>query len=128
MINRYNSLLSKVVPYDYQSHLRETLRVRPAMPAEVGFVIGAATERNQTRGRFFSQCYNGKIDRCGVQGVALDRPVLDAVRRGARPDLAGVLADWGTSAGYSGHGIGDTVVDIGPISCTRRATIDQCVA
>ena len=114
VINRYNSLLSKVVPYDYQSHLSETLRVRPAMPEELGFVIGAATERNETRGRFFSQCYNGKIDRCGVQGVALDRPALDAVRRGARPDPAGALADWDTSAGYSEHGIGDTVVDIGP--------------
>ena len=82
VINRYNSLLSKVVPYDYQSHVSETLRVRPAMPEEIGFVIGAATERNAARGGFFSQCYNGKIDRCGVQGAALDRAALDAVRRG----------------------------------------------
>ena len=114
VLNRYNSLLSKIVSYDYRSHMRETLRMRPAMPAETGFVIGAATERNQARGTFFGQCYSGKIDRCGVQGAALDRTALDAIRAGARPDRAGVLADWDTSAGYSEHGIGDTVVDTGP--------------
>lgn len=114
VINRYNSLLSKIVPYDYRSHVREVLRVRPAMPAEAGFLIGAATERNPARGAFFSQCYNGKIDRCGVQGTALDRPALDAIRVGGRPEARGVLADWDTAAGYSEHGIGDTVVDTGP--------------
>jgi N,N-dimethylformamidase len=114
VINRYNSLLSKVVPYDYQSHVRETLRVRPVIPVETGFVIGAATEHSQARGTFFSQSYSGKIDRCGVQGLALDRTALDAIRLGGRPDPAGVLADWDTSAGYSEHGIGDRVVDTGP--------------
>jgi N,N-dimethylformamidase len=112
VINRYNSLLSAVVPYDYHSHVRETLRVRPTMPVETGFVIGAATERNQARGTFVSQCYNGKIDRCGVQGSALDRSALDAIRAGARPDPAGVLADWTPAR----------------ISCTPRATIARCVA
>jgi N,N-dimethylformamidase len=114
VVNRYNSLLSRIVPYEYRSHVRQTLRVRPAMPAGTEFVIGAATERNQARGTFYSQCYSGKIDRCGVQGVALDRAALDAIRAGARPDPAGVLADWDTAAGYSEHGIGDRVVDIGP--------------
>jgi N,N-dimethylformamidase len=47
-------------------------------------------------------------------GLALDRTALDAIRRGARPDPAGVLADWDTSAGYSEYGIGDGVVDTGP--------------
>ena len=88
MINRYNSLLSKVVPYDYRSHVTETLRVRPTLPEHSGFLIGAATERNPTRGAFFSQCYNGKIDRCGVQGAALDRAALDAIRDGGTPDAA----------------------------------------
>jgi N,N-dimethylformamidase len=114
VVNRYNSLLSKIVPYEYRSHVGQTLRVRPAMPADTGFVIGAATERNQARGTFFSQCYSGKIDRCGVQGAALDRAALDAIRDGARPDKAGVLADWDTSAGYSERGIGDRVMDTGP--------------
>jgi len=114
VINRYNSLLSKVVPYNYRSHVRETLRVRPAIPVEGGFVIGAATERSQARGTFFSQCYSGKIDRCGMQGLALDRSALDAICAGARPDPASVLADWDTSAGYGEQGIGDRVVDTGP--------------
>ncbi len=114
VINRYNSLLSKIVPYDYRSHVSETLRVRPATPADAGFLVGAATEHNPARGAFFSQCYSGKIDRCGVQGAALDRAALDAIRAGARPNPAGVLADWDTAAGYSERGIGDTVVDTGP--------------
>jgi N,N-dimethylformamidase len=114
VVNRYNSLLSRIVPYEYRSHVRETLRVRPSLPADTGFVIGAATERNQARGTFFSQCYSGKIDRCGMQGSALDRAALDAIRGGARPDRAGVLADWDTAAGYTERGIGDTVTDTGP--------------
>jgi N,N-dimethylformamidase len=113
-INRYNSLLSRIVPYDYRSHVSETLRVRPVAPPGAGFLIGAASERNPARGAFFSQCYNGKIDRSGVQGAALGRAALDAIRVGGRPDPAGVLADWDTAAGYSEHGIGDTVVDTGP--------------
>lgn len=114
VINRYNSLLSKIVPYDYRSHVTETLRVRPALPEKVGFVIGAATERNPARGAFFSQCYNGKIDRCGVQGAALSRAELDAVRSGGAPEHASVLAYWDTSAGYTERGIADLVVDAGP--------------
>jgi N,N-dimethylformamidase len=114
VVNRYNSLLSKIVPYDYRAHVTETLRVRPALPTDTSFLIGAATERNPARGVFFSQCYNGKIDRCGVQGAALDRAALDAIRAGGAPDTAHVLAYWDTAAGYTGHGIGDTVVDTGP--------------
>ena len=41
MINRYNSIVSKIVPYDYRSHVRETLSVRPALGAGVA-VLGAA--------------------------------------------------------------------------------------
>ncbi len=114
VLNRYNSLLSKVAPYDYRSHVSETLRVRPAMPADTGFTIGAATERNPARGAFFSQCYNGKIDRCGVRDGALDRASLDAIRAGGAPGHAGVLAYWDTAAGYGARGIGDTVLDTGP--------------
>ena len=114
VINRYNSLLSKIVPYDYRSHVSESLRVRPALPADTGFLIGAATERNPSRGTFVSQCYNGKIDRCGVQGAALDRAALDAIRDGGTPEKAHVLAYWDTAAGYTDQGIGDTVIDRGP--------------
>jgi N,N-dimethylformamidase len=113
-VNRYNSLLSKVVPYDYRSHVSETLRVWPALPEGAGFVIGAATEGNPARGTFFSQCYSGKIDRCGVQRAVLDRTALDAIRAGGLPDAAGALTYWDTVAGYTDRGIGDTVIDTGP--------------
>jgi N,N-dimethylformamidase len=114
VINRYNSLLSKIVPYDYRSHVSETLRVRPTLPDDAAFLIGAATEHNPARGTFFTQCYSGKIDRCGVQGEALARAALDAIRTGGAPDAAGIIAYWDTAAGYTEHGIGDTVVDTGP--------------
>jgi N,N-dimethylformamidase len=114
VLNRYNSLLSKVVPYDYRSHVSESLRARPALPVETPFLIGAATERNPARGAFASQCYNGKIDRCGVQGALLDRASLDAIRDGGTPEYSNRLAYWDTTAGYSAHGIGDTVLDTGP--------------
>ena len=114
VVNRYNSLLSKIVPYDYRSHVSETLRIRPAVPADAGFLIGAATEHNQVRGTFFTQCYNGKIDRCGVQGAIMDRTALDAVRDGGVPEPDRVLAYWDTAAGYTDRGIGDRVIDTGP--------------
>jgi N,N-dimethylformamidase len=114
VINRYNSLISRIVPYDYRSHVTETLRVRPSLPEHSGFLIGAATERNPARGPFFTQCYNGKIDRCGVQGTALTRAALDVIRDGGTPEAAGVLAYWDTSAGYTERGIGDMVLDTGP--------------
>jgi N,N-dimethylformamidase len=114
VINRYNSLLSPVVPYDYRCHVSETLRVRPAVADDTGFLIGGATERNPTRGAFVGQCYNGKIDRCGIQQGALDRATLDAVRAGGKPEYSRVIAYWDTAAGYNSHGIGDTVLDTGP--------------
>ena len=114
VINRYNSLLSKIVPYDYRSHVSETLRVRPAIPDDCDFLIGAATERNPARGTFFSQCYSGKIDRCGVHGSALERTALDGLRSGGVPDTSGTLAYWDTTAGYTDRGIGDTLLDTGP--------------
>ena len=114
VINRYNSLLSRVVPYDYRSHVSEKLRVRPAMPDTAGFLIGAATERNASRGTFVSQCYNGKIDRCGMLGAGMDRATLDVLRDGGAPDPASVLAYWDTTAGYTDRGVGDRVLDTGP--------------
>jgi N,N-dimethylformamidase len=114
VINRYNSLLSKVVPYDYRSHVSETLRVRPATAGAAAFLIGGASERNPARGAFVGQCYNGKIDRCGVQAGVLDRAALDAIRAGSKPESSAVLAYWDTSAGYHARGIGDTVLDTGP--------------
>lgn len=114
VINRYNSLLSKIVPHDYRSHVSVTLRARPDIPDDCEFLIGAASVRDPSRGRFFGQCYNGKIDRCGVHASALERSALDGLRDGSGPDTAGALAYWDTAAGYTDRGIGDTVLDAGP--------------
>ena len=116
MINRYNSLLSKIVPYDYRiARHRDAAGAPDDCRNDAGFLIGAATDSNPARGAFFSQCYNGKIDRCGVQGAALDRAALDAIRDGGTPDAAGVLSPTGTRrAGYTERGIGDRSSDTGP--------------
>jgi len=113
VLNRYNSLLSKVVPFDYASHVRESLRVRPQHPG-VPFLVAGASDANAIRGPFVSLCYNGKIDRCGVVGRALDRAELDQLRAGRPCTDPAVLAAWDTTAGYTPSGIGWTVVDTGP--------------
>jgi len=128
MLNRYNSLLSKIVPYEYGSHVSERLRVRPANAEDVAFLIGAASERSAIRGHFVSQCYNGKIDRCGVQSGVLDGRELATIAAGGKAPATGILAYWDTTAGYTDRGIGDTVIDIGPhklnaegVNCPVRA-------
>ncbi len=128
VLNRYNSLLSKIVPYDYASHVSERLRVRPGHAGDVRFLIGGASERSEARGEFVSQCYNGKIDRCGVQGGVLDGRELAAISAGGKPGAADILAYWDTTAGYTDRGIGDTVIDVGPhklhaegVNCPVRA-------
>ena len=113
VINRYNSLLSKVVPYDYRSHVKQTLRAKPGVAEGASFMLGGANETNP-RGSFVSQLYSGKIDRSGVQSGALDRAALDALKSSGAMPASNVLAYWDSSAGYTERGIGDTVVDTGP--------------
>ena len=113
VINRYNGLLSKIVPLDYRSHVSQALRARPVVAADIPFLIGGAIDENPARGAFVAQCYSGKIDRCGVHDSALSRADLDGLRAGGPPPLPGQLAYWDTSAGYTDHGIGDRVVDTG---------------
>jgi N,N-dimethylformamidase len=114
VINRYNSLLSRIVPFEYRSHVSQSLRARPGQLADAEFLIGGAGDRNPARGGFVGQCYSGKIDRCGVHGGALSRAELDGVRAGNPPPASGQLAYWDTTAGYTDTGIGDRVIDVGP--------------
>jgi N,N-dimethylformamidase len=114
VVNRYNSLLSRVTPYEYKSHVSEVLRVAPAHLEDVSFLIGGANDRNPARGAFVAHCYNGKIDRCGVQAGVLGKDELARTATGQPPPLDDCIAYWDTSAGYAEHGIGDTVVDVGP--------------
>ncbi len=41
---RYNSLLGKVVPYDYRSHVRETFRFQPKNPKDLPFLVAGARD------------------------------------------------------------------------------------
>ncbi|MCA3131911.1 MAG: N,N-dimethylformamidase beta subunit family domain-containing protein [Betaproteobacteria bacterium] len=114
VINRYNSLLGHVAPIDYGSHVSLRLRVQPRHGADIPFLIAGASDRNEARGRFVAQCYNGKIDRCGVHARVLSRAELDALRGGAEPPADAVVARWDTTRGYTDRGIGDLVEDTGP--------------
>ncbi len=114
VLNRYNSRLSTIVPYDFGSHVSEALDVRIEQAENVPFLIGAAVDHNPARGIFMTQCYNGKIDRSGVIGRVLKASELEAIAAGDRPPAADVLAYWDTSLGYTDRGIGHTVLDTGP--------------
>ena len=53
VVNRYNSHIGPVVPFDYGSRVSEKLRVKPVAPAtDVPFLWAAASEENDMRGRF----------------------------------------------------------------------------
>lgn len=112
--NRYNSLLGKVVPHDYASHVRQTFRFQHRNDPSVPFHIAGALDFHLLRGHFVSDLYAGKIDRPAVCNGALSREQLDACCRGEMPPAASVLAYWDTSKGYTDRGIGQTVFDVGP--------------
>lgn len=112
--NRYNSLLGKVAPIEYRSHVTDTFRFRPSHLADTPFLIAGSRDFHETRGTFVSQTYCGKVDRPGVYARALTRPELDGLRDGATPTPAKLAAYWDTTAGYTDRGIGDVVVDSGP--------------
>ena len=112
VVNRYNSLLSKIVPLDVQAHAQIKLRVRP-QDCTGGFLVGGSHEATPARGAFVAQCFNGKIDRPGMLSAAATREMIDALARGEVPPRDAVVAAWDTSAGYTDRGIGDTVLDTG---------------
>jgi N,N-dimethylformamidase len=114
VLNRYNSLIGKVVPYDYASHVVQTFRFKPVHRPETPFLIAGARDEHELRGPFVSDLYAGKIDRPGVCTGALDRKDFDGLRSGGEPPAGVVLAYWNTAAGYSDHGVGNEVMDTGP--------------
>ena len=115
MINRYNSLLGPVAPFDYGSRVVETLRIAPLDPGvATPFLWAGASEENDRRGRFVGMLYSGKIDRAGVANRALPAEAIEKLARGELPPLDAVIAHWDTTAGYTDAGIGDTIDDIGP--------------
>lgn len=118
--NRYNSLIGKVVPYSYSSHVQAKFRFAQKNREDVPFMMAGGLDNHVQRGNFVSDTYCGKIDRPGVCNRVLSRDELDAICAGGVPPEGSVAAYWDTTAGYSEHGISSTVVDVGPHGLNAR--------
>ncbi|MRX37389.1 N,N-dimethylformamidase beta subunit family domain-containing protein [Aminobacter sp. MDW-2] len=118
--NRYNSLLGKVAPLDYRSHVSEIFRFRQKNLPETPFLMAGSRDWHEKRGHFVSQLFCGKIDRCGLFDRPLRRDELDEIRNGHRPPSQGMVAYWDTTDGYTDRGIGDVVTDIGPFHLNAK--------
>ena len=105
MLNRYNSLVGKVVPYDFASHVVQNFRFRPDNKPDVPFLIAGARDEHTLRGPFVGDLYAGKIDRPAICQRALTRAEFDAFRQGKPLPPDGLLAFWDTSQGYSAKGV-----------------------
>jgi N,N-dimethylformamidase len=114
VLNRYNSLIGPVVPYDFSSHVRTTFRFRQNNRADIPFIIGGARDNHVLRGDFINDMFSGKIDRPGLSGKLFAREDFDALRQGKAPPADGLVAYWDTSAGYTENGVTSLVVDTGP--------------
>lgn len=114
VMNRYNSLIGKVAPYDFRSHMQTTFRFKQKNRNDVPFMIAGALDFHELRGKFVNDMYFGKIDRPGICDRPLSRDELDKVCSGELPPQDSVLAYWDTTQGYTENGISNTVVDIGP--------------
>ena len=113
VINPWNSLHSPLVPRVDRCHVTQPAAVQP-QPLRRPALLAGWHDRETPQGDVVRGQYNGKIDRCGIQGRVLARAELDAMRDGAEPPADGLVARWDTSAGYTDQGIGDRVVDVGP--------------
>ena len=76
-LNRYNSLVGKVVPYDFASHVVQQLRFKPENRANLPFIIAGALDEHALRGPFVNDLYAGKIDRPAICSRALSRAEFD---------------------------------------------------
>ena len=111
---RYNSRLGKVAPLDFESHVRETFRFRAKNSADIPFVMAGSRDFHELRGHFLGQAYCGKIDRPGIFERVLLSEELESIQAGDAPPESDMVCYWDTTAGYTDHGIGDTVIDVGP--------------
>ena len=114
VVNRYNSLLGKVVPYDYRSHTKTTFRFKQVNDPQTPFIIAGAIDDHEIRGKFVSGTYAGKIDRHGVCNKVLSKEELDKICSGEFPDKNSLVAYWDTTEGHTENGISNDVIDTGP--------------
>ena len=114
VVNRYNSLLGKVVPYDYRSHTKTTFRFKQVNDPQTPFIIAGAIDDHELRGKFVSGTYAGKIDRHGVYNKVLSKEELDKICSGEFPDKNSLVTYWDTTEGHTENGISNDVIDTGP--------------
>jgi N,N-dimethylformamidase len=120
VLNRYNSLIGKVVPYDFASHVQTTFRFKQKNRGDVPFLIAGSLDSHVLRGNFVNDTYAGKIDRFGVCNRVLTREEMDHLCKGARPAEDSIIGLWDTTKGYSQKGIGLSVIDTGPNGLTAK--------
>ena len=120
VLNRYNSLIGKVVPYKFTSHVSQKFRFKPVHRLETPFIIAGARDEHKLRGPFVSDLFVGKIDRPAICDRTLTRQEFDTLKRGSLPPDDSILAYWDTTAGYSSGGIGQVVIDSGPHKLNAR--------
>ncbi len=109
-ISRWNSRIGPVAPYDLDDSVTTVEDIAFAASPSAEFLIAG---RRSAEGNVIG-CYNGKIDRIGVQQRALDAVAIAAILAGGVPSPAHSIAYWDTSAGYTQDGIGDVISDVGP--------------
>ena len=114
VVNRYNSLLGKVVPYDYRSHTKTTFRFKQKNNPKTPFIVAGSIDNHELRGDFVSGTFAGKVDRHGVCNKVLSKDELDKMKLGEMPPKESIVAYWDTTEGYNENGISNTVIDIGP--------------
>ena len=99
VLTRYNSLLGKVVPYDYRSHTKTTFRFKQKNNPKAPFIVSGADDLHELRGNFISGTYAGKVDRHGVCNRVLSKEELDKVCSGELPEQNSIVAYWDTTVG-----------------------------
>lgn len=110
-VDRWNSRIGRVAPYDYDDGADHSGGIAFAPATSDEFLIAGV--RSAEGG--VVACYNGKIDRIGLQARALDAAAIAAIRAGGMPPMGDIVTYWDTSAGYTADGIGDIIRDIGPL-------------
>jgi N,N-dimethylformamidase len=113
VVNAYNSAFSPTLPLDHVSRVERRLDVGLA-GANVTFFIAGWTATDDDGTPSVSHVFNGKIDRCGLQGRVLSDRELDQIRDGGEPPPDNLVAYWDSTAGYTTGGVGDRIVDVGP--------------
>lgn len=114
VINRYNSLLSRIVPFDYDAAATAQFPAGLAIENRADILIGGCAAK--THADRVDRLYSGKIDRPGIAVQALGQAELGKLMAGEAPGAAAMGCFWDTSLGYTDRGIGDVVVDTGTLA------------